>query len=142
MFYLLNVWLWASGCDCNLKFHILAPQTMMAHNSLISISENYKPAKVTLSSSQLFVTSPHTQLVCSCWYVVETKAPASNDWSIISFPYCISITVVWFTCFLCVFQEESFWEIYGGNFVYVKYFRVCKIFCTQVARLAVFSFCV
>ena len=49
----------------------------------------------------------------------------------------ILTAVVLFTCFLCVFQEVNFWQIYGGNFVYVNFFR------TQVfARFAVFSFSV
>ena len=34
-------------------------------------------------------------------------------------------------------------RFYGGNFVYVKFFRVSKIFRTQVfAGIVVFSFCV
>ena len=45
--------------------------------------------------------------------------------------------------FFCVFQEVNFWWIYGSNFVYVKVFRVQKIFRAQVfAGFVVFSFCV
>ena len=45
--------------------------------------------------------------------------------------------------FLCVFQEVNFWKIYGGNFVYVEFFRLRKIFHTQVfAGFAVISFSV
>ena len=41
------------------------------------------------------------------------------------------MAIVLFTCFLCVFQEVNFWQIYGGNFVYVKFFRLRKVFRTQ-----------
>ena len=55
----------------------------------------------------------------------------------------IYIAVVWFTCFLCVFQEVNFWQIHGGKFVYAKFVRISKIFRTQVfAGFAVFWFCV
>ena len=51
------------------------------------------------------------------------------------------IAAVWFTYFLYVFQEVSFWQIYGSNFVHVKLVCVRKIFREQVfARFAVFSF--
>ena len=41
------------------------------------------------------------------------------------------------------FSRSKFLINYGGNFVYVKFFRVRKIFRTQVlAGFAVFSFCI
>ena len=55
----------------------------------------------------------------------------------------IYIAVVWFICFVCVFQEAIFRQIHGGNFVYAKFVLVHKIFRTQIfAGFAVFSFCV
>ena len=40
----------------------------------------------------------------------------------------ISVAVVWFTYFVCVFQKVSFWWVYGSSFVYVRFFRVSEIF--------------
>ena len=66
------------------------------------------------------------KLVCSNYWK-NPKITAAVRYSI-----AIYIAVVLFTWFLCVFQEVNFWQIHGRYFVYLKFVRVRKMFCTQV----------